>query len=96
MFYRYKSTYAVFQQSVQNFGLKYLRNEIKRVRKLNVRNFNVQKFWQVMYQKRHLSPSDTLFQPTGMGRQTCLQLSYVRGNHDFLDMTMALQFYPVA
>ena len=56
MFYRHKSTYAVFQQSVQNFGPKYLRNEITRVRKLNVRNFNVQKFWQLMYQKRHLSP----------------------------------------
>ena len=49
MFYRRKSTYAVLQQSVRNFGPKYVRNEIKSVRKLNVRNFNVRKFWQAMY-----------------------------------------------
>ena len=44
MFYRRQSTYAVLQQSVRNFGPKYVRNEIK-----SVRNFNVRKFWQVMY-----------------------------------------------
>ena len=38
IFYRRKSTYVVFQQSVRNFGPKYVRNEIKSVRKLNVRN----------------------------------------------------------
>ena len=38
MFYKRKSTYAVFQQSVRTFGPKYVRNEIKSVRKLNVRN----------------------------------------------------------
>ena len=42
MCYRRKSTYAMFQQSVWNFGPKYVRNEKKSVRKLNVRNF-----WQV-------------------------------------------------
>ena len=34
MFYRRKSTYTVFQQSVPSFGPKYVRNEIKSVRKL--------------------------------------------------------------
>ena len=38
MFYRRKSPYAVFQRSVRNFGPKYVRNEIKSVRKLNVQN----------------------------------------------------------
>ena len=38
MFERRKSPYAVLQQSVQNFGPKYVRNEIKSVRKLNVWN----------------------------------------------------------
>ena len=38
IFDRRKSTFAVFQQSVRNFGPKYVRNEIKSVRKLNVRN----------------------------------------------------------
>ena len=38
MFYRRKSPYAVFQRSVRNFGPKYVRNEIKSVRNLNVQN----------------------------------------------------------
>ena len=44
MFYRRKSTYAVFQQSVRNFGPKYVRSEIKSVQKLNVRNKTSENF----------------------------------------------------
>jgi len=38
----------MFQQSVQNFGLKFVLSETKSIPKLNVQDFNIRIFLQVM------------------------------------------------